>query len=99
MEFEWWRPLRIGDQLKQRFALIGVQVNDKSGFAGRTVSEVNGYIYRNQNDELHAIQRGTWIRAERHASKEKKKEYDLPTPYTKDQIGNASCRERVVQYV
>src|SRR3546814_160465 len=25
MEFEWWRPLRIGDQLKQRFALIGGQ--------------------------------------------------------------------------
>ncbi|OHD01484.1 MaoC family dehydratase N-terminal domain-containing protein [Sphingopyxis sp. OPL5] len=86
MEFEWWRPLRLGDQLKQRFALIGVQVNDKSGFAGRTVSEVNGYIYRNQDDELHAIQRGTWIRAERHASKEKKKEYDLPTPYTDAQL-------------
>jgi acyl dehydratase len=86
MEFEWWRPLRLGDRLKQRFALIGVQVNDKSGFAGRTVSEVNGYIYRNQNDELHAIQRGTWIRAERHASKEKKKEYELPTPYSQEQL-------------
>jgi len=86
MEFEWWRPLRLGDQVKQRWALIGVQVNDKSGFAGRTVSETQGYIYRNQNDELHAIQRGTWIRAERHASKEKKKEYDLPTPYSKEQL-------------
>jgi len=86
MEFEWWRPLRLGDKLSQRFALIGVQVNDKSGFAGRTVSEINGYIYRNQNDELHAIQRGTWIRAERHASAEKKKKYDLPEPYTKEYL-------------
>jgi acyl dehydratase len=86
MEFEWWRPLRLGDRLKQRSALIGVQVNDNSKFSGRTVSEVQGYIYRNQNDELIAIQRGTWIRAERHASAERKKEYELPKPYTDEQL-------------
>ncbi|MET0379635.1 MAG: MaoC family dehydratase N-terminal domain-containing protein, partial [Spongiibacteraceae bacterium] len=86
MEFEWWRPLHVGDQLKQRAALIGVQINDKSSFSGRTVSEVQGYIFQNQNGELHAIQRGTWIRAERHASKERKKEYELPKPYTAEQL-------------
>lgn len=86
MEFEWWRPLRAGDRLKTRSALIGVIVRDNSKFSGRTVSEVKGYIYRNQHDELTSIQRGTWMRAERHASAERKKEYDLPKPYTKEQL-------------
>jgi acyl dehydratase len=86
MEFEWWRPLKAGDRLKQRSALVGVQVNENSRFSGRTVSEVQGYIYRNQNDELTAIQRGTWMRAERHKSAESKKEVRLPEPYTDEQL-------------
>jgi len=55
MSFEWWRPLRLGDQLKQRSALVGVSVNENSSFGGRTVTETNGFIYRNQKDELTAI--------------------------------------------
>jgi acyl dehydratase len=86
MEFEWWLPQRIGDQLWQRTALLGVQVNDKSSFSGRTVSEIHGYAYRNQNEDMVAIRRGTWIRAERHASAERKKEYELPKPYTQEQL-------------
>jgi acyl dehydratase len=86
MSFEWWRPLRLGDQLKQRSALVGVSVNENSSFGGRTVTETNGFIYRNQKDELTAIQRGSWIRVERHASKERKKEYELPKPYTDEQL-------------
>jgi len=86
MEFEYWRPLKIGDRLRQRSALIGVQVNNNSKFSGRTVGEIKGMIYRNQNDELTSIQRGTWLRAERHASAERKKEYDLPQPYTPEQL-------------
>src|SRR5262245_18868278 len=30
MEFEWWRPLRLGEGLRSHGALVGVQVNDKS---------------------------------------------------------------------
>ena len=86
MEYEWWRPLRQKDQLKVRRVLLGVTTKDKSEFSGRSVHETRGFIYRNQNDELHAIQRGTWVRAERHASAKKKKEYDLPKPYTKEQL-------------
>ena len=86
MEFEYWRPLKVGDRLKERNALIGVQVNDNSKFSGRTVAEIKGFIYRNQNEELTAIRRGTWIRAERHASAERKKEYELPSPYTPEQL-------------
>jgi len=86
METEWWTPLKLGDRVRWRSALIGVQVNDKSTFSGRTVSEIQGYIYRTYSGQLHAIRRGTWIRAERHASKERKKEYELPKPYTAEQL-------------
>ncbi|MDB5445099.1 MAG: hypothetical protein JWQ97_416, partial [Phenylobacterium sp.] len=73
-------------RLKQRSALVGVGVNDHSSFGGRTVTETKGFIYRNQDDELTAIQRGSWIRAERHASKERKKEYELPKPYSDEEL-------------
>jgi acyl dehydratase len=86
MSFEWWRPLRRNDRLWQRSALVGVTVNDHSSFGGRTVTETKGFIYRNQDDELTAIQRGSWIRAERHASKERKKAYDLPKPYGDEEL-------------
>jgi acyl dehydratase len=86
MEFEWWRPLRLGDRLLQRSALVGVKVNDTSKFSGRTVGETNAYIYQNQNGELIAVQRGTWIRAERHKSAESKKPVKLPEPYTAEQL-------------
>jgi acyl dehydratase len=86
MEFEWWRPLRLADRVKLRSALLGVKLRENSRFSGRTVGEVKGYIYANQANELVAIQRGTWIRAERHASAEKKKEYELPKPYEADEL-------------
>lgn len=86
MEFEWWRPLTLGDGLKQRSALVGVVPRENSKFSGRTVAEVQGYVFRNQRDELVAIQRGTWIRAERHESKKRNKAVQLPDPYTPDQL-------------
>lgn len=86
MEFEWWRPLRAGDRLRRRVALVGVLPKAQSAFSGKTVGEVLAFIYRNQNDELVNIRRGTWIRAERGASKAKKKEYELPKPYTPEQL-------------
>jgi len=86
MEFEWWKPLVAGDRLRVMGGLIGVKVNDNSKFSGRTVSEVQGYINRNQKGELTAIRRGTWIRAERHASAAKKKEYELPKPYSPEEL-------------
>jgi acyl dehydratase len=86
MEFEWWRPLRVADRLGRRCALVGVIPRTKSEFSGRSVGEVQAFIYRNSHGELVNIRRGTWIRAERHASKERKKEYQLPTPYTPEQL-------------
>ena len=86
MEFEWWRPQRLGDELLARCALVGVQLRTNSRFSGRTVAEILAFIYRNQNDELVGIRRGTWLRAERSASAERKKAYELPQPYSAEQI-------------
>jgi len=86
MEWEWWRPLRLRDRLRVQKVNIGVSVKEKSAFSGRTVHETRGFYYKNQNDELCAVQRGTWVRAERHKSAEKKKEYELPKPYTQEQL-------------
>lgn len=86
MEIEWWRPLRLGDRLWKRSALIGVTLKEKSEFSGRSVAEVQGWLYYNQDQQPVAIQRGTWIRAERHASAERKKTYDLPQPYSDEEL-------------
>jgi acyl dehydratase len=86
MEFEWWRPLELGDRLRMQRVLLGVSVREKSAFSGRAVHETRGFVHRNQNDELHCLQRGTWVRAERHASAERKKAYELPQPYTQEQL-------------
>jgi acyl dehydratase len=86
MEFEWWRPLHLGDRLWMQRATIGVSVREQSKFSGRAVHETRGFIFRNQENELHALQKGTWVRAERHASAVRKKEYKLPQPYTQEQL-------------
>ncbi|MET0908817.1 MAG: MaoC family dehydratase N-terminal domain-containing protein [Ilumatobacteraceae bacterium] len=85
MEFEWWQPLMIGDALKCLRAQVGV-IDKKSEFGGRTAHVTHDFIYANQRDELHAIQRGTWVNAERHTSKERKKEHEVPEPYTAAQL-------------
>lgn len=83
MQYEWWRPLRLGDRVRARNAFVGVQ-EKRSGFGGRTVHETIAFLYRNQNDELVAIRRGTWIRAERDAHKDR--QYELPEPYTVEEL-------------
>jgi len=94
MEFEWWRPLKLQDRLRMQRLTIGVQVKEKSAFSGRSVLETRAFVFRNQKDELHAMQRGAWIRAEREASAKKKKEYKLPEPYTDEQLAEIdACYE------
>jgi acyl dehydratase len=85
MEFEWWNPLHLGDTLKCLRAQAGV-ADKRSEFGGRTAHITHDFIYANQHGDLHAIQRGTWINAERHTSRERKKEHDLPEPYTAEQL-------------
>lgn len=85
MEFEWWNPLFIGDGLKCLRAQVGV-VDKQSEFGGRSAHITHDFIFANHRGELHAIQRGTWVNAERHTSRERKKEHELPEPYTADQL-------------
>ena len=75
----------IGDALKCLRAQVGV-VDKKSEFGGRTAHVTHDFIYANQRGELHAIRRGTWINAERGASKERQKEHDVLEPYTAEQL-------------
>jgi len=85
MEFEWWRPFALGDRVHCLRTQVGVEAKTSS-FGGRTAHVTNDFIYRNQRQELVCIQRGTWINAERHASRERKKERELPERYTPEQL-------------
>ena len=83
--FEWWRPLRLGDELLCLRSQVGVS-DRTSDFGGRSAHVHHSFIYALPEGPLHAIRRGTWINAERSATKERKKEHDLPEPYTPEQL-------------
>lgn len=85
MDFEWWRPLTLGDGLHILQTQVGV-VPKRSSFGGRTAHITHDFIYANLDGQLTNIRRGTWINAERHTSRERKKEVRLPEPYTPEQL-------------
>jgi acyl dehydratase len=85
MEFEWWRPLRLGDRCRVLQTQVGVQPK-RSSFGGRTAHVTQDYLYTNGRGEMHAVRRGTWINAERHTSKNRAKERLEQQPYTSEQI-------------
>jgi acyl dehydratase len=85
MEFEWWRPLLLGDRCKVLQAQVGVQPKT-SNFGGRTAHITHDYLYTNGRGEMHAVRRGTWINAERHTSKKWAKEKLEQQPYTPEQL-------------
>jgi acyl dehydratase len=85
MDFEWWRPMRLGDGLRVLRTQVGVK-EKPSSFGGRTAHITHDFIYANLEGQLTNIRRGTWINAERHTSKERNKETRLPVPYTPEQL-------------
>lgn len=87
MEFEYYRPLRRGDRATMLRTQVGVQ-DKASSFGGRTAHVTNDFIFANGEGEIVAVQRGTWIQAERHTSKKgaKKKLAVSFDPYTPDQL-------------
>ncbi|HEX4430775.1 MAG TPA: MaoC family dehydratase N-terminal domain-containing protein [Frankiaceae bacterium] len=85
MEFEWWRPLRLGDGCRVLQTQVGV-VPKQSSFGGRTAHVTFDYLYANGQGEMHAVQRGTWINAERETSRKRAKEKLELTPYTPEQL-------------
>ncbi|MFD5625626.1 MaoC family dehydratase N-terminal domain-containing protein [Streptomyces sp. NPDC127072] len=85
MEFEWWRPLRLGDRCRVLETQVAVEPR-RSSFGGRSAHVVRDYLYANGRGELHAVRRGTWINAERQASKRRAKERLVQEPYTAGQL-------------
>jgi acyl dehydratase len=91
MEFDYYRPLRAGERCRVLRAQVGVQ-DKPSRFGGRTAHVTHDFLYSNGHGEIVAIQRGTWINAERHATKARaeKTSADKPPvtfdPYTDEQL-------------
>ena len=46
MEFEWWRPLQLGDRCRVLQTQVGVRLK-RSNFGGRTAHVVRDYLYAN----------------------------------------------------
>src|ERR1700712_5611224 len=85
MEFEWWRPLHAGDRCRVLEAQVGVE-EKTSRFGGRTAHVTLDYLYFTGDGQMHAVRRGTWINAERDASKQRAKEQLVQNPYTPEQL-------------
>jgi acyl-CoA thioesterase FadM len=68
MEFDYFRPLRAGDRCRALRAQVGVQAKP-SRFGGRSAHVTHDFLYSNGHGDIVAIQRGTWINAERHTTK------------------------------
>ncbi len=87
MDFEWWRPFALGDRVHCLRTQVGVS-DKQSSFGGRSAHVTNDFIYRNGRGQLVCIRRGTWVNAERHASRERKKETERPEAYTPEQLAD-----------
>lgn len=85
MEFEWLRPLQLGDRCRVLQAQVGVQPK-RSSFGGRTVHVTQDYLYANGRGEMHAVRRGTWINAERHTTRKRAREKLEQRPYPSEEI-------------
>ena len=87
MEFEYYRPLTAGDRCHVIRAQVGV-ADKPSRFGGRTAHVTHDFLFANGHGQIVTVQRGTWINAERHASKDRATEkaplsFD---PYTDEQL-------------
>jgi acyl dehydratase len=85
MEFEWWRPLKIGDTQRCLRAQVGVAAKT-SAFGGRSTHVTRAFIYTDGFGGPTALRRGTWVNTERDTSRRRKKETQAPQPYTDDQL-------------
>jgi acyl dehydratase len=87
MEFEWYQPLLLGDTCLLLQTQVGVE-EKPSRFGGSTAHVTRDFLYANGNGEIHGLRRGTWINAERSASRERAddREQRSPEPYTAEQL-------------
>ncbi|HLS75797.1 MAG TPA: MaoC family dehydratase N-terminal domain-containing protein [Nocardia sp.] len=88
MEFEYFRPLRLGDRCRVLRSQVGVR-EKPSAFGGRTAHVTNDFLFATGDGDMVAVQRGTWINAERHTSKQRagvKPPVDVSSAYTEEQL-------------
>jgi len=87
MEFEWYRPLVLGDTCRLLQTQVGVQVKP-SRFGGRTAHVTRDFLYANGDGDVHAVRRGTWINAERSETKTRSddQKHRSAEPYTEAQL-------------
>ncbi len=71
---EWWAPLRPERRCFRRNALVGV-LDKPSEFAGRSVHEWTGEVFRDETGQLLSGQYRLMVRTERTKARERKK-YD-----------------------
>jgi acyl dehydratase len=89
---EWWAPLRPGDRVRRRNALVGV-LDKPSEFAGRAVHEWTGQVFRVAEGPLVSAQYRLMIRTERTKARERKKYDDVElAPYTDEQIAEIEAQ-------
>lgn len=83
---EWWNPLRPGQRIARRNALVGV--HDKQGeFAGRAVHEWFGEVFAVRGGPVLSGQYRLMIRAEREKAVERGSNAAVEiVPYTDDEI-------------
>jgi len=89
---EWWAPLRPGDRVRRRNALVGV-LDKPSEFAGRAVHEWTGQVFRVDDGPLLSAQYRLMIRTERGRARERRKYDDVElAPYTDEQIAEIEAQ-------
>jgi len=89
---EWWAPLRPGDRVRRRNALVGV-LDKPSEFAERAVHEWTGQVFRVEDGPLLSAQYRLMIRTERTKARERKKYDDVDlAPYTDEQIAEIEAQ-------
>ena len=89
LQYEFYRPLRLGDRVFAKRSLVGV-ADKRSSWGGRAVHQTWGVVSWNQNGEILHLQRGTWIRSERKPVDQddaaSRKVQPGPEPYTDEQL-------------
>ena len=89
---EWWAPLRPGERVRRRNALVGV-LDKPSEFAERAVHEWTGQVFRVEDGPLLSAQYRLMIRTERTKARERKKYDDVElAPYTDEQIAEIEAQ-------
>jgi acyl dehydratase len=85
LQYEFFRPLRVGDRAYRRTSPIAA-FDRATAWGGRSIHTWNGVVTRNDKGEIVHLQKGMWIRAERKPVSEISEPQPPPEPYTQEQL-------------